>query len=161
MALSGRTISFLVIALIAALLIYTVYESTTGPGSVTTAVPTRFAVNGKSFTFTYAATTPQERAEGLMNKKVTNSTTELFAFPSSGAWQFWMYDTNSSLDMIWVNSVGNSGKVVYVVTSAPPCYDRGACTVYTPDAAANYVIEAKAGFAAANGITAGTPILFS
>jgi len=146
--------------LFAVLVIYTVYESASGPGSVTTAVPTQFTANARSFNFTYLATTQQERAEGLMNKEVTNSTTELFAFPSSGQWQFWMYDTNTSLDMIWVNAVGDSGQVVYVVTDAQPCYDSGACTVYTPTAPANYVIEAKAGFAAANGISVGTTIQF-
>jgi len=156
----GKAITVLAVAAIALLVAYTVYATTSGPGSVTTAVPAQFTVNGRSFTFTYVATTPQERAEGLMNKKVTNVTTELFAFPSSGQWQFWMYDTNTSLDMMWVNTVGGSGHVVYLVTAAQPCYDSSACAVFTPTAPANYVIEAKAGFAAANGITDGTTIQF-
>jgi uncharacterized membrane protein (UPF0127 family) len=158
---AARAVAVAAIALIAVLLIYTVYESTNGPGSVTTAVPTGFTVNARSFNFTYLATTQQQRTEGLMHKSVTNSTTELFAFPSSGQWQFWMYDTNTSLDMIWVNAVGDSGRVVFVVTGAQPCYDSSACEVYTPTAPANYVIEAKAGFAAANGISVGTTIQFS
>jgi len=161
MAPSGRTIAIAVIIMAGLLLVYTVYQSMNGPGAVTTQVPTGFTVNGKAYTFTYVATTQAQRQTGLMNKKVTNATTELFAFPSSGAWQFWMYDTNTSLDMIWVNATGNLGRVVYIVTSAQPCYNSGACVAYTPTAPANYVIEARAGFAAANGIQVGTRIEFS
>lgn len=155
--LSGRAVAVVVVAVSALLVGYTLYALSVVPGTVTSPVPASFAVNGKSYTFTYIATTQAERQTGLMNRKVTNTTTMLFAFPSYGAWQFWMYDTNTSLDMIWVD--GNSGQVVYVVTSAPPCYDSN-CAVYTPGAPANYVIEAKAGFAAANGIVVGTTISF-
>lgn len=150
-----------VVALIVGLAAYVVYESAGGPGPVTTGTPYAFFVNGKSYAFTYVATTPQERQEGLMNKRVTNTTIELFAFPTAGRWQFWMYDTNTSLDMIWVNGTGSTGRVVYVVTSAQPCYTSGDCTIYTPSAPANYVIEAKAGFAAENGISVGTGIQFT
>lgn len=158
MQFSGRTLVIAVVAVAAVLVGYTLYTVSMVPGTVTTSVPTSFSVNGRTYTFTYIATTQAEREAGLMNRRVTNTTTMLFAFPSFGAWQFWMYDTNTSLDMIWVN--GTSGQVVYVVTSAQPCYDSSACTVYIPTAAANYVIEGKAGFAAANGIAVGTTIRF-
>ncbi len=161
MASSGKIFAAVVVVLVATLVAYAVYASTAGPGAVTGEVPSGFVVNGRPYTFTYVATTPQERAHGLMNTKITNSTTELFAFPSSGEWQFWMYDTNTSLDIIWVNAVGSSGSVVYVVTSAQPCFDSGSCAVYTPSAPANYVIEAQAGFAAANGISAGAGLTFT
>jgi uncharacterized membrane protein (UPF0127 family) len=159
--LSGRTVTIVAVA-VAAVLVgytgYTLYTASLGPGTVTSPVPTWFSVNGRTYIFTYTATTQAERQEGLMNKKVTNSTTMLFAFPSFGQWAFWMYDTNTSLDMMWVN--GTSGQVVYIVTSAQPCYDSGSCAIYTPTAAANYVIEAKAGFSDANGIVVGTRIHF-
>lgn len=156
MQLSRRAVSVVVIAVIALFAGYTFYTLGVAPGTVTSPVPTSFTVNGKTYTFTYIATTQAQREAGLMNRRVTDTTTMLFAFPSYGAWQFWMYDTNTSLDMIWVN--GNSGRVVYLVTSAQPCFDSNTCTIYTPDAQANYVIEAKAGFASANGIAAGTMI---
>lgn len=97
-----------------------------------------------------------------MNKHVTNTTTMLFAFPYFDRWTFWMYDTNTSLDMIWLNATGNSVRVVYLVTAAQPCYSNPSdnCMKYTPTLEANYVIEAKAGFAAANGILVGTSIQF-
>jgi len=124
-------------------------------------VPSSFSVNGKSFRFTYVATTESERTSGLMNRKITNKTTMLFAFPSSGEWSFWMSDTNTSLDMIWVNATGNTGRVVYLVTDAQLCLNGAPCMIYTPSAPANYVIEAKAGFAATNEITSGTTVSFS
>ncbi len=87
--------------------------------------PSGFTVNGRTFAFTYTATTEAEREEGLMNKPVTDSTTMLFVFGAFGIWQFWMYNTHTSLDMIWVNATSNQGHVVYLVTSAPPCVVTG------------------------------------
>jgi len=161
LAPTGKIIAVAAVAVAALLVIYTIYQSSSGPGSVTTGVPSGFSVNGRSYTFTFVATTPEERAKGLMNTSVTNATTELFAFPSAGEWQFWMYDTNTSLDMIWVNAAGNSGSVVYLATSTQPCYVSSECAVYTPSAPANYVIEAKAGFVFSNGIEVGTAIAFA
>ncbi len=160
LGLSRRTLSIGGVAIVAILVAYSLYLSTSAPGSVTSHVPSSFTVNGKNYVFTYTATNQADREAGLMNRRVTNTTTMLFSFPSFGLWQFWMYDTNTSLDMIWVNGTGNQGKVVYLVTSAQPCYNRGACTIYTPATPANYVIEAKAGFAAANGVGVGTSIRF-
>ena len=162
MALSRRMLALGVIAVVALLVGYTVYESSVGPGSVTSKVPSIFTVNGRTFVFTYVATTQQEREAGLMNRKVTNNTTMLFAFPYPSKWAFWMYDTNTSLDMIWVNATGDSGRVVYLTAGAPPCFNSFGygCATYAPSTEANYVIEAKAGFAATYGITTGTTILF-
>ena len=156
MQLSGRTVTVMVVAMAAILVGYTIYSSSSVPGCATGHIPASFTVDGKAFQFTYTATCQPGRETGLMNRRVSNSTTMLFAFPSFGQWSFWMYDTNTSLDMIWVN--GTSGRVVYLVTSAQPCYDSGACAVYTPTAAADYVIEARAGFAYTYGIHVGTAI---
>lgn len=155
-----RIFVIVLVAAIAAIALYTVYVSGMSPGTVTTNVPVSFSVNGKTFHFTYIATTESERTSGLMNRKITNQTTMLFAFPSSGEWSFWMYDTNTSLDMIWVNATGNTGRVVYLVTDAQPCLNGAPCMIYTPSSPANYVIEAKAGFAKANGISLGTTVGF-
>jgi uncharacterized membrane protein (UPF0127 family) len=142
--------------------VYSVYVATSGPGQVTTQVPSSFKVDGRTFSFTYTATNQAQWQEGLMNKPVTNTTTMLFAFPYFSHWQFWMFDTPTSLDMIWVNATGSIGRVVYLVTNAPPCLtsDSNTCARYTPAAQADYVIEAKAGFAAANNITVGSAIQF-
>ena len=140
---------------------YGIYAIEAGRGTFTGAVPSAFTVNGRTFTFTYTATTQTGRETGLMNRRITNTTTMLFAFPSFGVWSFWMYDTNSSLDMIWLNATGSSATVVFLVTSAPPCYNSSSCAIYTPTSAANFVIEAKAGFAAANAIAVGTAVKLS
>ena len=161
MLLSGRAVAMVVVAVAALLVGYTLYAQSAPPGTVTSPVPTSFTVNGRTYTFTYTATTPQERQQGLMNTMITNTSTELFAFPQPVAQPFWLYQTNASLDMIWIMANGDNGTVVYLVTSAQPCFDSSICTVYAPDAPANYVIEAKAGFAAANGIVVVTTIHLS
>lgn len=159
----GRPIVVVALVLVGLLSVYAFYTITSIPGPVTSPVPTRFSVNGKTYTFTYIATTEQEREAGLMGKAVTNSTTMLFAFPSSAEWAFYMYKTNTSLDMIWVNASADLGSVVFVQLGAAPCLSliSQQCPLYTPNAPANYVIEAKAGFATTNGIVTGTQIQFS
>jgi uncharacterized membrane protein (UPF0127 family) len=156
----GFLLPLLAIGTVGALVVYAAFSAASLPGSVSSTVPTTFTVNGTTYTFTYVATTEAQREAGLMNREITATTTMLFAFPNSGYWQFWMYDTNTSLDMIWVNATGDSGRVVYMVQSAPPCYDQFTCAKYTPVAPANYVIEAKAGFASAAGIAVGTEVAF-
>lgn len=140
--------------------VYAAYAAFGSPAPVTMPVPSVFSVNGKSFAITYTATNSAEREAGLMNKQVTNTTFMLFVFRSAGTYGFWMYNTNTSLDMIWINASGGSGQVVYVHADAQPCYNSLTCPTFASASAANYVIEAKAGFAEANGILVGTTIEF-
>jgi len=121
-----------------------------------------FSVGSKTFDFTYLATNQSALQKGLMGAKVTDSTTELFVFPNAGYYSFWMYGVNSSLDIMWVDAQpgSNVGSVVYMAPNAPPCTLPVVCTSYQPTARANYVIEAKGGFAAANGIKLGTTVTF-
>jgi uncharacterized membrane protein (UPF0127 family) len=121
-----------------------------------------FTVGGKTFELTYLATNQSALAKGLMGAKVTNSTTELFVFPTAGYYSFWMYGVNSSLDIMWVDTPpgASSGSFVYLALDAPPCHVSIICTSYQPTSRADYVIEAKSGFAAANGINVGTHVSF-
>ncbi len=128
-------------------------------GSVSSDISS-FAVNGKEFKLTYLATNQTEWTKGLMDVKITKTTTELFVFPSSNYWAFWMFGVNSSLDMIWVNATGSVGHVVYLVSSAPGCNNQYTCATYSPSSEANMVIEATGGFAAANGIVVGSTVTF-
>lgn len=123
---------------------------------------TSFTVGGKTFQLTYLATNQSALAKGLMGRKVTANTTELFVFPTAGYYSFWMFGVNSSLDIMWVDAPpgSNAGSFVYLALDAPPCHISVICTSYQPTARADYVIEAKAGFAAANGIKVGTPVTF-
>lgn len=123
-------------------------------------VPSHFVVNGRTFGITYVATNDSQWQAGLMNKKVTNTTFMLFVFPSSAVYSFWMHNVNASLDIIWINATGTSGRVVYIAADTPGCSLPVGCPNYTPSSAANYVIEAKGGFAGANGLVVGTTIQF-
>jgi uncharacterized membrane protein (UPF0127 family) len=112
---------------------------------------------------TYLATNHSMLQKGLRDTKVTSDTTMLFVFPEAGYYSFWMSGVNSSLDMIWVDASpgSNVGKVVYLALDSPPCQAAIFCQTYQPTARADFVIEAKAGFAEANGITIGTTVLFN
>lgn len=142
------------------LLVATYVELGQTPAGSVSARYTGFTVNNKSFSLTYLATDQSSRQKGLMNTKVTNGTTMLFVFPKPDYYAFWMFDVNSSLDIIWVNATGGAGRVVYVVENAPSCFNSLACTNYQPTAQANIVIEAKGGFAATNAIAVGTVVHF-
>lgn len=154
---------YIVGVLVAAVVVFAAYSFASVPGSVSGGgLPTSFSVYGRTFPITYTATTPAQRAQGLMGTRVTSTTTMLFVFPSPGYYSFWMFDTNTSLDMVWISATGSSGTVVYLVQDAASCKLPALfCARYTPSTEANYVLEAKAGFAAANGITVGTTISFS
>jgi len=154
--LSGKSSAVIVVAVVALAVAYTIYATASEPGCATTSTPVSFTVNGKTYAFTYVARCEPQREAGLMGKRVTNDTTMLFAFPYSGTWSFWMQDTNTSLDMIWINATGSTGRVVYLVPGTLPY----STSVITPTASANYVIEARAGFASENGIGVGTTVLF-
>jgi uncharacterized membrane protein (UPF0127 family) len=121
---------------------------------------TSFSVGGKTFGLTYVATNQSALDKGLMGVKVTDNTTELFVFPTPGYYSFWMFGVNSSLDIMWVDTPvgGSSGSFVYLALDAPTCQFSVSCATFAPTVRADFVIEAKAGFAAANGIEVGTPV---
>jgi uncharacterized membrane protein (UPF0127 family) len=137
------------------------FDSTQFGASSSGAHYTSFSAAGKSFELTYVATNQTALQKGLMDTKVENDTTMLFVFPTSDYYSFWMFGVNSSLDMMWVETPpgSNAGSVVYLVAEAPPCHVAVACTSYQPNAKADFVIEAKGGFAKANGIGVGTGVI--
>jgi len=77
----------------------------------------------------------------------------LFVFPEDALYGFWMKDMLVSIDIFWLN---NKGQVVSikqnVATSSYP-------NVFYPTEPARYVLETVAGFARANNIATGTPLL--
>ena len=114
---------------------------------MTQAVPRSFTIDNRTFNFSAVAVTTAEQEKGLMNATVTNKTFMLFIFQDSGIYSFWMYNTYSNLDIIWINGTAKSGTVVYFV-NATPCINKPPtdCPLYIPEEYANYVIETKAGF---------------
>ena len=155
----NRGVIYAAMAMVAiALIIYAFYPGSTVPSNI----PSRFSFNNHTYAFTYVAANLSEQESGLMNKTVTNSTFELFVFPQSGIYPFWMKDTNYALDIIWVNGT----KVTYIA-NATPCSsyspDQSNCTVYNTynqGYYANYVIETKAGFVNQTGLKVGDTISF-
>ena len=150
------------VAIFVSILALVSYSLLSTPGNVHLAnVPTRFTVNGHAFAITYVAADEGSRERGLMNIKVTNTTTMLFVFPSPGEYSFWMSGVNSSLDIIWLSVTGEVGRVVYIAQNVPACNSSLLCPDYQPTSSANYVLETKGGFANANAITVGSEIEFS
>ncbi len=127
--------------------------------------PSSFSVNGKTYAITAYENTPTQREMGLMNATVTNSTFVLFHFPQSGIYPFWMKNTYSQLDIIWLNysSSTDTANVVYIA-NAIPCAsyskNQSNCVIYTPNSSANYVLEAKGGFAKSNDVQIGSSLKF-
>jgi uncharacterized protein len=93
--------------------------------------------------------TPEDRARGLMGRALPDHLAGmLFIFESAQPQSFWMRNTPSSLDMIFIDA---SGKIVNIAAYTTPLSDQ----VYSSAAPAKYVVEAKAGFADRFGIRTG------
>ncbi len=150
------------IAVLVAVLSYAAYALGSAPDGVNLPnPPSSFSTNGHTFGITYLATNQSRWEAGLMNRKITNSTTMLFVFPDFGIRVFWMSHVNSSLDIIWLNVTGGSGRVVSLASDVLPCTSALVCPDYQPSAAANWVLETKGGFAKTYDIEIGTVIEFS
>ena len=81
----------------------------------------------------------------------------LFIFDQPGTHSFWMKGMIFALDMMWIDG----GKVVHLERNVPPPAPgtpESAYPIYTPRAAARYVLEVNAGFAGRHGIDLGTPV---
>ena len=91
-------------------------------------------------------------ARGLMGRYLTdNNQGMLFVFQRPESRSFWMRNTPSSLDIIFI---GEDRKVVNIAKETKPMSDRG----YRSLGPARYVVEVKAGFADRYGIRKGTTI---
>jgi hypothetical protein len=95
------------------------------------------------------AETPEARARGLMGKILTDYMSGmLFIFESAQPQTFWMRNTPSSLDMLFVDA---GGKVIHIAAYTTPMSDQ----LYPSAGPVKYVVEAKAGFADRFGIRPG------
>ncbi|MEJ2724988.1 MAG: DUF192 domain-containing protein [Deltaproteobacteria bacterium] len=94
----------------------------------------------------------ETHARGLMGRYLTdNNQGMLFVFPRPEPRWFWMRNTPTSLDIIFV---GEDRKVMNVAKETVPMCDTG----YRSSGPARYVVEVKAGFADRYGIRKGTGI---
>lgn len=101
------------------------------------------------------ADTGELRTTGLMFvNQMAEDKGMLFIFEDEKQHAFWMKNTLIPLDMIFVAA---NGTVVGVVENATPC-EKDPCEAYSVNAASQYVVEANAGFARRNGISAGARV---
>lgn len=152
--MATAALSVAVVVVLFAVLLLTVHNY--GPRIYKT-----ITINSKTFNVTALALNQSQWQKGLMNATVTNSTLMLFEFNQTADWPFWMYNTYTNLDMIWVNYSysSGSGKIVYIVKNATSCFVASECQIYDPRKAANFVIETKAGFADRNNIGVGNSVV--
>ena len=101
------------------------------------------------------ASTPQERARGLMfRKSLGENEGMLFLFPREQPLSFWMKNTFISLDMIFVSS---DWRVVGVVKNVPPLTEDRRMV----EGASQYVLEFAAGTAERNNIQSGSMVVIN
>ena len=98
------------------------------------------------------ADTPQARATGLMGRTGLNDSAGMFfVHDKAGPKNFWMRNTPTPLDIIFVSE---TGRVIHIAANTKPNSD----TVYSSRGPARYVVEVLAGFCARHGVEKGTQI---
>ena len=114
------------------------------------------SVNGKDVEAEIAGT-PQERTKGLMYRTILeDGKGMLFTFGTASQYPFWMKNMKISIDIIWI---GDNMTVIDMDQNVPPCEQEN-CELYTPSAAAKYVLEVPAGCASQNVIQTGNTVEF-
>jgi hypothetical protein len=98
----------------------------------------------------HVAADPQQRHAGLMNDTPKPGTGELFVWRGDGLRHFWMANTPSPLDMVFID---DQGTVSRVLAGVAPCVALP-CPIYSHRA--RYVIELPAFTAAGYGLRQGT-----
>ena len=97
----------------------------------------------------HVAADPQQRHAGLMNDTPKPGTGELFVWRDDGLRHFWMANTPSPLDMVFID---RRGTVSRVLVGVAPCVALP-CPIYSHRA--RYVIELPAFTAATYGLRQG------
>jgi uncharacterized protein len=93
--------------------------------------------------------TPESRAMGLMGRVLSDHTAGmLFLFEKAEPQVFWMRNTPTSLDIIFIDA---ENRVLNIARHTTPMSDRN----YASAGSARYVVEAMAGFAERFGIREG------
>lgn len=95
------------------------------------------------------AETPKDRAAGLMGRFLTDDTGGMiFLFETAEPQVFWMRNTPTSLDIIFIDT---ANRVLNIAAYTTPMSDR----TYASAGPSRMVVEAKAGFADRFGIREG------
>ncbi|KZK80277.1 hypothetical protein PsW64_02841 [Pseudovibrio sp. W64] len=111
------------------------------------------SVNGTHEFQVQVAETPDDRAQGLMGRTdLTADQGMLFIFPQSGLQYFWMKNTPTSLDIIFI---GSDYKVKSIAANTVPYSEE----IIPSGLPAQYVLEVVAGRAAELGIQPGDRVI--
>lgn len=103
------------------------------------------------------ADTPMEVQRGYMfREKISDNEGMVFLFGSAGFHSFWMKNCKVALDIAWLDE---RWQVVHLEENLPPCA-ADPCPSWAPLKAARYVLEIRAGLAAAEGLRPGTTVVF-
>lgn len=100
----------------------------------------------------HVAANPQQRHAGLMNDTPKPGTGELFVWRDEGLRHFWMANTPSPLDMVFIDG---DGIVSRVLAGVAPCAALP-CPIYSHRA--RYVVELPAFTASTYGLRPGTQL---
>lgn len=100
------------------------------------------------------AITPEDKRLGLSGRtEIPDDYGMLFIFPEEGMHGIWMKDMLVPIDIFWLDSNRHTVSIISdIATSTYP-------NVFYPTRPARYVLETAAGFARANNIATGTPLL--
>jgi uncharacterized membrane protein (UPF0127 family) len=102
--------------------------------------------------------TPEEKALGLMFRpSLPADRALLFVNQRIDFHAIWMKNCRFPIDIVWLD---DERRVVHVAEDVPPCR-RDPCPSYAPMRKALYFIEMNAGVARREGLTIGTPLIFS
>lgn len=105
----------------------------------------------------YIADDQEKRTEGLsVFSEISTNQGMLFEFTEDSLQGFWMKDVKYSLDIAFVNA---QKEIIYLKKSADTCLE-GNCTVYSPNQAYRYVLEANAGWFDNRGLGEGDKLDF-
>jgi uncharacterized protein len=100
------------------------------------------------------AQTPEERAQGLMGRKVLgDSEGMLFIFEAEGRHSFWMKNTPLPLSIAFID---RDGRIVAITDMSPWTLDS-----HAPPGPILYALEMKKGWFSSNGVKVGDPVRFS
>ena len=99
------------------------------------------------------ATNPAEQQRGLMFRtQVPRGRGMLFLFRQPSLLRFWMFNTLTPLDMIFLDA---ERRIVLIAPDRQPCEPGAACPLTGPDTPAQFVLELAAGEAARLGLSEG------
>ena len=107
---------------------------------------------GRDCFYVEIADSVEERALGLMfRENLEENGGMLFTFEESGIYPFWMKNTKTPLDMIWIDE---NFSVVFVAKNVLPCLNEP-CSLINPQTNAKFVLEINANLSEKLGIDVG------